>query len=210
MFEFKGSHKHYDSINPCQNKLLARKYEAARYEAHRKRVGAAKQDIDNGAPKTYMHLHVKLKKIQLEEERLAVIERDNRMLLEKMSKIMRTQGQVDHRNEYEHKSINRRTRQYELLRITQENQAILKRIQARKPDIDTEALSNDFSKSEHYAGDLTHFPTYSPTRTVTRTASKETQRLGEVMTKQMPDDGDADDADAGGDDAEEPAGQGDE
>lgn len=46
-----------------------------------------------------MHLHVKLKKIQLEEERLAEIERDNRMLLEKMSKIMRTTGQIDHRNE---------------------------------------------------------------------------------------------------------------
>lgn len=37
-YEFKDSHKHYDPINPCQNKLLARKYEAARYEAHRKRV----------------------------------------------------------------------------------------------------------------------------------------------------------------------------
>ena len=105
-----------------------------------------------------MHLHIKLKKIQMEEERLATIERDNRMLLEKMSKIMRTSGSVDNKNEYEHKSINRRSRQYELLRITQENQAILKRIQARKPDIDCEAMAADYSKSQTLTKMITHYP----------------------------------------------------
>lgn len=40
---------------------------------------------------------------QLEEERLATIERDNRILLEKMSYIMRTRGRVDNRNMYEYK-----------------------------------------------------------------------------------------------------------
>jgi len=41
--------------------------------------------------------------LQLEEERLATIERDNRILLEKMSYIMRTRGRVDNRNNYEYK-----------------------------------------------------------------------------------------------------------
>ncbi len=41
--------------------------------------------------------------IQLEEERLATIERDNRILLEKMSYIMRTRGRIDNRNNYEYK-----------------------------------------------------------------------------------------------------------
>lgn len=40
---------------------------------------------------------------QLEEERLATIERDNRILLEKMSYIMRTRGRVDNRNNYEYR-----------------------------------------------------------------------------------------------------------
>ena len=40
---------------------------------------------------------------QLEEERLATIERDNRILLEKMSYVMRTQGRVDNKNDYEYK-----------------------------------------------------------------------------------------------------------
>ena len=59
---------------------------------------------------------------QLEEERLATIERDNRILLEKMSQIMRTKGRVDNWNDYSAKSLNRTKRQQELLRVTHENQ----------------------------------------------------------------------------------------
>ena len=62
---------------------------------------------------------------QIEEQRLAVIERDNRILLEKMSYIMRTRGSVDNRNDYEQKSLNKTKRQRELLRLTHENQVEL-------------------------------------------------------------------------------------
>merc|ERR1712134_170932 len=51
-------------------------------------------------------MHLKLKKLQVEEERLAVVERDNRILLEKMSYIMRTKGLVDNWNNYTQKSLN--------------------------------------------------------------------------------------------------------
>jgi hypothetical protein len=37
-----------------------------------------------------MHIHVKLKKIQKEEERLQEVEKNNRVLLERMSHIMKT------------------------------------------------------------------------------------------------------------------------
>lgn len=40
---------------------------------------------------------------QLEEERLSVIDRDNYLLLEKISCIMRTRGQMDNRNDYTHR-----------------------------------------------------------------------------------------------------------
>ena len=55
---------------------------------------------------------------------MATIERDNRILLEKMSFVMRTRGRVDNRNDYEHKSLNKTKRQRELLRVTHENQVI--------------------------------------------------------------------------------------
>ena len=57
--------------------------------------------IDTKPPETYMHLHLKLKKLQMEEERQATVERDNRILLEKMAHIMRTRGRVDNRNNYQ-------------------------------------------------------------------------------------------------------------
>lgn len=41
--------------------------------------------------------------LKLEEERLATIERDNRILLEKMSQIMRTRGRIDNANDIEYK-----------------------------------------------------------------------------------------------------------
>lgn len=59
--------------------------------------------IDNKPPATYMHLHLKLKKLQMEEERRATIERDNYILLGKMNHIMHTKGQVDNTNDYHHR-----------------------------------------------------------------------------------------------------------
>jgi len=61
--------------------------------------------VDTRAPQTYVHMHLKLKKLQLEEERMSTIERDNRILLEKMSLIMRTRGRVENRNDYEYKRL---------------------------------------------------------------------------------------------------------
>ena len=100
--------------------------------------------VDTKPPPTYMHLHLKLKKLQLEEERLAQVvkdytkgksdkmrvrlclhqiipqvERDNRILLEKMAHIMRTRGRVDNINSYQYKSLNKEKRQRELVRVTQ-------------------------------------------------------------------------------------------
>ena len=95
---------------------------------------------------------------QMEEERLATVERDNRMLLEKMATIMRTQGRVDHRNDYDHKSLNREKRNRELLEIAQQNQAILKRIQARQANYSHESQQRDYFQSEELRANITRFP----------------------------------------------------
>ncbi|XP_057302012.1 sperm axonemal maintenance protein CFAP97D1-like isoform X2 [Hydractinia symbiolongicarpus] len=115
-------HRAYQPITPANNKLLKKRWDMTRYDMHRKKVQSANAVLDNHPPKTYLHLHLKLKKMQIEEERLATVERDNRILLEKMSYIMRTKGRVDNRNDYEHKSLNKTKRQRELLRVTHENQ----------------------------------------------------------------------------------------
>lgn len=105
-----------------------------------------------------MHLHLKLKKLQLEEERLAVIERDNRILLEKMSSIMRTSGKVDNRNSYDRKSLNRQRRLRELLRIARENQDILKRITSSRPQYDHVKWERDWQNNLVIMDQISAFP----------------------------------------------------
>ena len=64
----------------------------------RQQVRDAKPMIDNKPPETYMHLHLKLKKVQMEEERRATVQRDNRILLENLAHILSSKGRMDNRN----------------------------------------------------------------------------------------------------------------
>jgi len=151
-------HRSYQSILPTHNKLLQKRWDTTYYNEHRRKVRDVRPMVDTKAPPTYMHLHLKLKKLQLEEERLATIERDNRILLEKMSYIMRTRGRVDNRNNYEYKSLNREKRQRELLRVTKENQAILYRINMRRPEYSHQKWQNDWEENQKFMDNISHYP----------------------------------------------------
>ncbi|CAK6959119.1 sperm axonemal maintenance protein CFAP97D1 [Scomber scombrus] len=65
---------------------------------------------------------------KLEEEWRMKIQRENSMLMDKISHIMRTTGAVDNRNYYDKKSLGKEKRQLELIRITKENEMILLRL----------------------------------------------------------------------------------
>ncbi|XP_046854134.1 uncharacterized protein DDB_G0286299-like [Xenia sp. Carnegie-2017] len=151
-------YRSYQPITPASNKLLKQRWDDASFEEHRRKVATSKAVVDNKPPKTYMHLHLKLKKLQIEEERLATIERDNRILLEKMSQIMRTKGRVDNWNDYSVKSLNRTKRQQELLRVTHENQAILKRVLAQKPVYNHGKWEEDYLEKESYMESISKYP----------------------------------------------------
>ncbi|XP_047933880.1 uncharacterized protein CFAP97D2 isoform X2 [Anser cygnoides] len=96
-------HRAYQPILPCGSKYLQLKWDTAKYEEHKKRIQAAKPLVDTSAPATCSHLHLKLGKLKLEEDRISVIRRDNRLLLEKVSRIMRTKGHIDSKNDYKAK-----------------------------------------------------------------------------------------------------------
>lgn len=151
-------HRSYQSILPTHNKLLQQRWDSKYYNEHRAKVAEARSMVDTRPPQTYMHLHLKLKKLQLEEERLATIERDNRILLEKMAYIMRTRGRVDNRNDYEYKSLNREKRMRELIRVTQENQSILQRILNRKPEYNHKMWQEDWEEKEKHLDNISSFP----------------------------------------------------
>ncbi|XP_782551.2 uncharacterized protein CFAP97D1 [Strongylocentrotus purpuratus] len=151
-------HKSYQSILPSHNRLLQQRWDQKYYDEHRQKVKEARPMVDTKPPTTYVHLHLKLKKLQLEEERLAVIERDNRILLEKMSVIMRTRGRVDNRNNYIHRSLNREKRQRELLRVTRENQEILRRILAREPEYNHLEWDRQWEENEQFMDNIARYP----------------------------------------------------
>ncbi|CAH1786337.1 unnamed protein product [Owenia fusiformis] len=151
-------HRAYQPITPANNKLLKKRWDQLRFDTHRRKVTSAQAVIDNKPPKTYMHLHLKLKKLQMEEERLATVERDNRILLEKMSFIMRTRGRVDNKNDYEHKSLNKTARQRELLRVTHENQAILKRISSKEPHYNHMQWEDEWKVNQKYMMYIANYP----------------------------------------------------
>ncbi|XP_033751288.1 uncharacterized protein CFAP97D1-like [Pecten maximus] len=152
-------HRAYQPLTPANNIFLKRLWDEKYFKTHRRKVVAAKPRIDNKPPKTYMHLHIKLKKLQMEGERLACVERDNRILLEKMAHIMRSGGRVHSQNKgYRRKSLNKTKRQRELLRITHENLAILKRLTSKEPHYNHNRWNHEWKMNQQYMMNISKFP----------------------------------------------------
>jgi len=114
------------------NKICGSTWDRQAMNSHKMRLGQIKSHIDTQAPKVYPHLINRSKKEQMLEERYTQIEYENRILLKKMSRIMRTSS-IDNLNYIKPKSLNSVVRKNELRKIMDENQQILKRIQNRRP-----------------------------------------------------------------------------
>jgi len=92
------------------------------------------------------------------EERYAKIERENRILLEKMSYIMQnnTLDNVNKTSKYAH-SLNKGARKKELQRITSENQAILSRIQKKEPTYDHYEWEREAAQNTQYGANVREY-----------------------------------------------------
>ncbi|XP_034971614.2 uncharacterized protein CFAP97D2 isoform X2 [Zootoca vivipara] len=151
-------HRSYQPILPCGSKYLQQKWDKAAYEEHKRKIQTTKPVVDTSTPRTYGHLHLKLRKLKLEKDRLSIIERENRLLLEKMSCIMRTKGRTDNKNEYEAKSLNRERREREFRKVSQENHAILERIMNCKPRYTVQKWNEEWQKAENYMNSIARYP----------------------------------------------------
>merc|ERR1711871_121744 len=69
---------------------------------------------------------------------------------------------VDHYKRLEHKSLNKEARRRELLRITADNQAILKRIQERQPFYNHLEWERERMQNEKYLRNISQFPESLP------------------------------------------------
>ncbi|XP_068186281.1 sperm axonemal maintenance protein CFAP97D1 isoform X2 [Antennarius striatus] len=153
-----ASHLAYQPLLPTANKYLQQKWDKASYDLHREKVTSTKTTINTKPPKNYVHLSVKLKKLKLEEERKAKIDRENSMLKEKISSIMRTTGGVNSRKFYDKKSLGKEKRQVELLHITKENQMILCRLSQCKPHYNVRKWHEDWLKTLMVMDSIARYP----------------------------------------------------
>ncbi|KAM7407089.1 hypothetical protein PAMA_003017 [Pampus argenteus] len=122
------------------------------------KVTTAKSTINTTPPKTYGHLALKLKKLKLEEEWTMKIQRENSMLTDKISHIMRTTGGVDNRNDYDRKSLGKKKRQLELLRITKENQVILLHLSQCKSHYNVRSWHEDWLQTLKVMDAIARYP----------------------------------------------------
>jgi hypothetical protein len=135
---------------PTCNKICSETWIRQSQIKHRDRLKHVKADIDNKPPPTYKHLILRQKKEQMLEERYTQIEHENRLLLKKMSKIMRTPS-LDNLKPPVQRSLNSFVRKEDLRKIMFENQQILKRIQERKPVYNREEFERHALTHSQYA-----------------------------------------------------------
>ena len=136
-----------------QNRICEKKDMERKKRSYRRRLKRVTKSVDNEVPYSYRNVKkgVKrrnLKKEQMQEERFTAIERDNRMLLEKMSWIMQ-HNSIDMHNTSRQfcKSLNYPHRVARLKKINQKNKVMLQRIQ--KTNTLREALEKAKEKNKN-------------------------------------------------------------
>jgi len=144
------------------SKICAKWEEQRRFEIHRRRVRDVRAVTDTSEPYALQMDHIRnnLKREQMLEERYSEIDHENRILLKKMSDIMKSQSSTPGMSSTQlgPQSLNRDFRKKELLRITRENQSILKRIQQAQPQINHVQFEIEHRQNREYVKNCAEFP----------------------------------------------------
>jgi len=140
---------------------ICHKHEMKRQDArHKRALREMKPGIDTRQPSTcsLLHLRNNLKREQLLEDRYMEIDRENRILLQKMSDVMRKPA-FEYRSKVKGPvSMTKDARKHELIRITQENQAILRRIQTTQPVYNHQQWEEAYRRNELYLRNACEYP----------------------------------------------------
>jgi len=156
-----------DRAIPAGSKICAKREERRRHEQHKQRIQGVRPMVDTSLPPGAFMDHVRsnLKREQLLEERYSEIDRENRILLKKMATIMTSPSPnvpkrplVAERPSPGPTSLNRETRRKELLKITQENQQILKRIQKAQPSYNHVEMEGNHRRHMGYLRNCAEYP----------------------------------------------------
>ena len=167
---------------PRANKHLDDKWVKHCQGLHRRKLKEMRPAIDNKPPPRYIHLEQNLKKQQMDEERYSQIERENYLLLDKMSYIMTHPQLLDEKYMGAPvtfgKSLNKDFRKRELMRITEENLQILRRIQHKEPYYNHLEWEEKSRRDEEYLRNCAEYPLVLPSRqTLNRDSLNSSRRL---------------------------------
>ncbi|KAI3371129.1 hypothetical protein L3Q82_023528, partial [Scortum barcoo] len=154
----RSMHRSYQPLKPVTNRYLQQRWDQNNYENHRRKVSSALPVVDNKGTRTPAHVQLKLKKLQLQDERLSIIDRDNRLLASRLADIVCSKGLVDHRNRYHLRSLNADRRREELLLVGRQNQAIYQRITFRQSEYRRQLWMDDWERAERRRDDISRYP----------------------------------------------------
>eukprot|EP00826_Nyctotherus_ovalis_P049315 TRINITY_DN5947_c0_g2_i2.p1 TRINITY_DN5947_c0_g2~~TRINITY_DN5947_c0_g2_i2.p1 ORF type:complete len:341 (+),score=81.13 TRINITY_DN5947_c0_g2_i2:157-1179(+) len=153
------------------NKTLQKRWNEHLNHMHMERLSKIRPRIDMKNPACFGHLFKKCKKEQLIEgtvlkkavERFTEIERANRFLLERLTRIMKGSHSVLRQTHTgfagcRSKSLNRGTRKKEISRIMDENQALLKRLQAKRSNYNVTQWNKDYKSRAKMLSNICEFP----------------------------------------------------
>jgi hypothetical protein len=152
---------------PSGNKILTKKWQDKERRIHMQKLRSVKPTIDLGKPQKFKHLKSRAKKEQMLEDRYTEIERENRILLEKMTSIMQKPNRTSTSFSTERfgvvsagnkKSLNRASRKQELLKITLENQAILRRLQDKGSNYNVTKWEYDHTRRQDLLKNMSEYP----------------------------------------------------
>uniref|UniRef100_A0A8D0CR11 CFAP97 domain containing 2 n=1 Tax=Sander lucioperca TaxID=283035 RepID=A0A8D0CR11_SANLU len=146
------AHLAYQPLLPAGNKYLQQKWDKASYDLHR-----GKKIVLLNLNTVFLFIIYAIC-IKLEEEWTMKIQRENNMLMEKISHIMRTTGEIDNKNYYDSKSLGKEKRQLELLRITKENQMILSRLSQCRSHYNLRSWHEDWLKTLKVMDSIARYP----------------------------------------------------
>ncbi|XP_012938085.1 titin homolog [Aplysia californica] len=122
------------------------------YRLHKEKVGGVRSRVDNSPPRQYPHLNLRLKQLELQEQRNATIDRENKLLLRKMQEIMEARETTSNqkgKKEREIKSLNNEQREREHNKIMSENIGIARRIERTRPMYRVDKWEADYKHKQY-------------------------------------------------------------
>lgn len=159
--------------DPRGKGIFAREEKRRDQDLHRDRIRKMKPVTNTAPPSAFPHLKNNLKREQQLEDRYRDIDRENKFLLDKMGRVLRSKSQPGLQVAAP-ASLTKAIRKKELTRIMKDNQAMLKRIQDIRPLYSIQHWAEEENQRQKLLQNCAHYPMQARRRS---TSSSELVRL---------------------------------